>query len=142
MEPSPVTELLVKALKLFGPNGEHWTRGALHRVTASGEDKFCAYGALSSAESGRASVTYYPSHAGSGATTSKAAELLLSKAIGGRSIAVWNDTRRNTNSKTAFTQIKEGFCDAIKLSVAKDEEDVKQARLAKNRTRARKRRAA
>lgn len=48
-----ISEVLVRALEIWGPHGEHWIRGALRNTNGKGEEGVCLYGAIGLAATGR-----------------------------------------------------------------------------------------
>lgn len=122
-KPKTVTEVLVRALEVFGPNGEHWNNYALHDTSPAGET-YCALGALGKTI-GDINASYVSDH---DSVVYQAATLVAQCVPKGHIdpeykhipdyIPDWNDSL--TAGKQGFRSIKSVFCRAIKKSMQQE----------------------
>lgn len=52
------SEILAKALEIWGPKGEHWLKGDLEYTSREGNSMFCLYGGMGMAAINRACYNY------------------------------------------------------------------------------------
>ena len=114
--PKTVVEVLIKALEIFGPNGENWNNTGLH-VRKGGRDTYCSLGAIGKAYSGSADSGFREG-LGTEATELLATCIPESYQQGYRAdwdISDWNDQR--PVGKRGFRSIKAVFCKAINKAI-------------------------
>lgn len=99
-----VSEVLAAALRKFGPEGQYWIKGAEHRCSKNGEDKYCMLGAVKAVTNSKEQLDL----------RSKAL-VVLAKHVGNCWIPGFNDTPGRR-----FPEIKLAMCSAIKGALAQE----------------------
>lgn len=113
-----VTRTLQKALLLFR-GGKGWMTYALESEDHMGEETYCALGAISKVGLG------HTDYVGDGDTVADEAARLLRDVVRiprGRGDSVEDDIPNWNDTKKSFRPIREGFCRAIKKSMALERE--------------------
>lgn len=93
---SAAGDILRKGLELLGPNGEHWGRGQLYGTDSTGNQFYCAVGAIRQAVWVCNRMAGGPEHC--------QAHSALQSATGHYTIPYWNDSR-----DTTFDDVKRAF---------------------------------
>ena len=118
-------DIISKALEIFGPDGEHWTTGALHKKV-DGNDSYCMLGGLNKA---RAELKAMP------AENTKAKKLLAEKinpahcSYAASAIIGFNDRKcayglyNDRSKKEGFKKVKNAMCSVLKQELADKEAD-------------------
>ena len=115
------SDILVKALELWGPTGEGWCQGSLRQGKGSytrKQDAYCLYGGIGMAAQGK---PMYEDAGRAGSEHSKAL-MYVRKAITERSgrhidIANYNDY------SNGFAPIKAAVCAALKYALADEDKE-------------------
>src|SRR3990167_513956 len=121
--------IIAKAIKLMGPNGEHWNNHNLHHRRLYGQDTYCALGALSMAAYDNVcyphdvidehlTFTETPTDGYIEAATI-VAKVANSSFSTGDDVPTWNDDQEE--GPEGYKKIKSVFCKALKIALKKEE---------------------
>lgn len=123
------SEILARALEIWGPNGERWIQGDLQNTDDDDKTKFCLYGGIGMAAIGQPCYTEdvirmledKPNLIDEETVDAYIKVEKVIRNIVGENIVEFNDEEGRT-----FTEIKSVVCSALKKCLTEEEEDAHQ----------------